>query len=1016
MTKDQQQYQWSVRFAMRCLLLLVLAGLVAASEPLTVTSNVWSFTAAEGWGVWWPDEAKPKPFTVEPLADGLRLTLAPGSDELRLNLWSERFKTRDLLGSPQAVLLDVEQVSGQAVIGLDVFDSQQEGLHFADRQLAAGRQTLSWEMSEKPQHSWGEHRNLHPDPPLGLWGLSIGRAAATTPTVLVLRAGQRREQRHAAELVTVTLDTGSPIHLLAPGHAPVLVLANRSPVAAPVALAVSDEDWAGTVHPAKAEVTVPANGTLRWTMPDAPAARGIHWIECAISDAGDATARVSERLPYAILDAPVARAQADGFLFGVVGGIPNPGPDAEGYLTAALDTVRWLALRTIRTGVNWEYVEDAPGKWNEAHLDWFSRGVDRFAAIGTRIQFLLCYCTRYAAAPDKQKAADHLQWMFSPPDLEAWRRYVAKMVGRYGDRVKIWEAWNEADIEFWRGTIEQYEQLLHVTHEEVKRGDPRNIVMNSGFAFAWPRNGNHTAEVHYRVAKESRADYDVLAYHLHNAFPEYRFILEGWLADVRKGAGDPPLLFNECAVNLDVYGERGQAEQLPKKLMFAWSQRALGYFWYNLTGGLRRPVPGHDANWGLMTDDFHPRAVFCSYHTLMGLLADATCGGRLPTARDRYAVRFDTPQGQVVGAWDEEERKASEPLVLAVGPRARCTAVDLMGVRHPLASDGGVCLMDVGHTPAYVLIEGAEAPVTVQPPLVHLDGGLTAIPGRTTTLRLALADPFPAPTTLRLDWALPTGFGPVAGQTIELAPGAARSVDVALPVAGGRPVRLGEIATCTLRVAITGTGHVAAVAVPVQLIPALPAGAFTRAADFVLAERAQITDLHANVPQRQHRNWSGPEDLSAQVWVGRQGDRLALRAVVRDDKHVQNHAAGDAWQGDALQVGFAVPGSRDFWEFTLARDGASGGALIANTVHPPRAADAAGQTTLTTTRVGDLTTYEASWPLAALGLDAERVRAGLAVDLLVDDDDGEGRDGWIELAPGLGREKEPGRFPVLSLE
>ena len=416
--------------------------------------------------------------------------------------------------------------------------------------------------------------------------------------MLVLHAGQRREQRHAAELVTATLDTGSPIHLLKPGGAPVLVLANRSPVAAPVALAVSDEDWAGSVRAAKAEVTVPANGTLRWTLPDAPQARGIHWIECAISDAGDATARASERLPYAILDQPVARPKADGFLFGVVGGIPNPGPDAEAWLSAALDTVRWLGLRAIRTGVNWEYVEDAPGRWNEAHLDWFSQGVDRFAAIGTRIQFLLCYCTRYAAAPDKQKSSDHLQWMFSPPDLEAWRRYVAKMVARYGDRVRIWEAWNEADIEFWRGTIEQYEQLLHVTHEEVKRGDPKNIVMNSGFAFAWPRNGSKIAEVPYRVAKESRADYDVLAYHLHNAFPEYRYILEGWLADVRKGAGDPPLLFNECAVNLDVYGERGQAEQLPKKLMFAWSQRALGYFWYDLAGGLRRPVPGHDANWG----------------------------------------------------------------------------------------------------------------------------------------------------------------------------------------------------------------------------------------------------------------------------------------------------------------------------------------------------------------------------------------------------------------------------------
>ena len=157
-----------------------------------------------------------------------------------------------------------------------------------------------------------------------------------------------------------------------------------------------------------------------------------------------------------------------------------------------------------------------------------------------------------------------------------------------------------------------------------------------------------------------------------------------------------------------------------------------------------------------------------------------------------------------------------------------------------------------------MLIEGADAPVTAQPPLVHLDGGVTAIPGRTTTLHLALADPLAAPATLRLEWTLPAGFGPVAGQTIELTPGAARGVDVALPLAGGRPVRLGEIATCTLRLALTGTGHATALAVPVQLIPALPEGAFARAADFTLAERAQITDLNANVPQREHRNWTGP--------------------------------------------------------------------------------------------------------------------------------------------------------------
>jgi hypothetical protein len=1004
---------------MRLLLLACLMLSLPATEPLELTTPAWDFAAAEGWSIWWPDAATPKPFTLESVPGGLRLTIPAHAQELTFNLWSERLKSRAALGAPLAVELDLELVEGAASVGLDIYDAQEEGLHFANRVLAPGRQTLAVAMSEKPQHSWGERRNLIPDPPLALWGIPISVPASAGPTVLLLHGGAKRERAHASELVSVSLDTGSPIHLLAPGAAPALVLANRATAAAAISIAVGDEDWAGTVSSAAATLTVPAGGTLRWPLPEAPRAHGIHWLACAISDAGDssdAAVRVRERLPYAILGAPVARPQEDGFLFGVVGGLPGPGADGADYLDRAVETLRWLGLRNLRSGVNWEYVEDSPGHWDEARLAWFSHAIDRFAAIGTRIQFLLCYTARYAAAKDKQEAKDHLEWMFSPPDLEAWRRYVAKMVGLYGDRVRLWEAWNEADIEFWRGTIAQYERLLHVTYEEVKRGDATRKVMNSGFAFAWPRNGNPIAEVPYRVGKESRQDYDILAYHLHHQFGEYRRIVEGPLAAIRKEAGDPPLLFNECAVNLDVFGERGQAEQLPKKLLFAWSKEAIGYYWYNLTGGARLPLPGHDANWGLMTDDFHPRAVFCSYHALMGLLADARFAGRLPTAAERYAFRFTTPGAQVVAAWDEDVRASSEPLVLAVGESARCTAVDLMGVRHALPCAGGICLMAVARTPGYLLIEGAAAPVEPRATVIHLAPGVTATPGRTTVVRMEAANPLGRTATLRLSWRAPAAFAAPAEQGIVLEPLAAKTLALPLTLLPGTRVRLGESAGLTLTLAFEGTGLGATMAVPVLLMPALPAGPFDRPADITLADRASVVDLHANVPQREHRLWRGPEDLSAQAWIGRQGDRLALRVVVRDDKHVQNHPAADAWQGDSVQVAFAVPGAAGFWEFILARDGASGAPLIANSIRPPGAADAAPRTVLTTSRAGDRTTYEASWPLAALGLSRERVQAGIAVDLLVNDDDGEGRNGWIELSPGLGYSKEPDRFPLISLE
>lgn len=1013
----QQVVHVMVSPIMRLIALMLLATFASAVEKITVTTPTWLFTKDEAWEVWHPDAGAVTPFTIETVTDGLRLTIQPGTSEVRLNLWSDRFKSREVLGAPEALVLDVEVLAGKPILGLDLFDAQAEGIHYADRPLVAGRQSLSWDLTvEKPQHSWGDKRNLTPDAPFGLWGLGIVRAATTTPTVLLLRSMARRESAHPASLVSASLDTGSPIHLLAPGKTPFVVLTSRAPLPISVDLSVSDENWAGAVRSSKSVVTIAANGTLRWPLPEKPTTRGIHWIECTVSDVGDSKPRLTERLPYAIIETPIRKPKPEGFLFGVVGGLPGPGAEGEAYLTKAIDSVSWLGLRYIRTGLNWEYLEKGPGQWDEARLAWFSQGLDRFAAIGTKIQILLCYTTRYAAAKDKQDAQNHLDWMFSPPDLEAWRTYVAKLVSLYGDRVSLWEAWNEADIDFWRGTVEQYQALLKVTREEVKRGDPSRKVMNSGFAFAWPRNGNPIAEIPYRIAKENRDDYDIFAYHLHHTFGEFRSIVEGWLADVRKEGGNPPLLFNECAVNLDVFGERGQAEQLPKKLLFAWSQGAIGFFWYNLTGGERRPSPGFDRNWGLMTEDFHPRAVFCSYHTLTGLLNDATCGGRLPTSKDRYAIRFDTPAGQVIGAWDEDPRASSEPLVVAVGAKATCTYIDLMGVRRPLAADGGVCLMPVGKTPGYLLVTGVGAPITLKPAIVHLEPGLIAIPGRTMEVPIALANPLDKTATVRLSWNLASGFGPVAAQRIELAAGEAKIIKASLPVAAGRSTNLSEVVDLGLDVTIDGTGHKAAVKVPVSKVPALPEGAFNRAADIVLNERISVVNLHENVPQWEKRNWTGSGDLSLQAWFGRQGEHLAVRVVVRDDQHVQTHPAGEAWQGDSLQVAFAMRGGQGSWEFILAREGATGGMLVANGLHPQGIGEASGQTKLITTRVGDLTTYEATWPLSALGLTRDNLRAGIAVNLLVNDDDGEGRDGWIEVAPGIGHQKDASKFPLVSIE
>jgi hypothetical protein len=76
--------------------------------------------------------------------------------------------------------------------------------------------------------------------------------------------------------------------------------------------------------------------------------------------------------------------------------------------------------------------------------------------------------------------------------------------------------------------------------------------------------------------------------------------------------------------------------------------------------------------------------------------------------------------------------------------------------------------------------------------------------------------------------------------------------------------------------------------------------------DFVLDKESQL------VYQANPNSWTGPEDLSAQAWVGWTSEGLFFAFDVLDDVHVQTEAGSDLWHGDHMELQFDTLVEQDY--------------------------------------------------------------------------------------------------------
>ncbi|MFF0343734.1 sugar-binding protein [Kribbella sp. NPDC004875] len=163
--------------------------------------------------------------------------------------------------------------------------------------------------------------------------------------------------------------------------------------------------------------------------------------------------------------------------------------------------------------------------------------------------------------------------------------------------------------------------------------------------------------------------------------------------------------------------------------------------------------------------------------------------------------------------------------------------------------------------------------------------------------------------------------------------------------------------------------------------------------------------------------WGGPSDLSGSLWLTHDDQNLYLSAKLTDDVFSQPNRNGNIWGGDGIQLGMTAgaPGEAtatqeigvaltdagpvDTWRWTPTTQTGTPPGVQAKVVR-----DEAAHTT----------TYEIAVPWSTLGFAAkDRL---LSATVVVNENDGTGRRGWLTWGKGVAETKNPALFNAIRLD
>ncbi|UCG16387.1 MAG: beta-galactosidase [Phycisphaerales bacterium] len=304
-------------------------------------------------------------------------------------------------------------------------------------------------------------------------------------------------------------------------------------------------------------------------------------------------------------------------------------PEAKQWMERMCELAAGAGVKWTREEFHWNWIEPVKGEYD---FRFFDQLVETAGASGISVYALCCYWTEWTGPPMTEEF------------IEPYCDYLRALVGRYGDRIKHWEIWNEPNVFFWPGPKALYPRLLERAYQTIKEADPEAQVLGCSTA------GIDTGFV--QMVLDAGAPFDALTVHPYRgSLDPHGFIKE--LRDVRDMVGGRDVWITEMGWPSHVGGlaEREQANHVARTYISALaSGAARSVAWYDFREDGNDPFY-NEHHFGLIRNDLTPKIGYRTLAAVGQLLGTAEYDGELSLGGDVIAFLFRNGQRRIAALW-----------------------------------------------------------------------------------------------------------------------------------------------------------------------------------------------------------------------------------------------------------------------------------------------------------------------------------------------------------------------------